>query len=497
MRLSAMSKKIVGASACLALAAAVGCGGGSQSATAPFPTALAAMGYAQIAIKFPGTSGTSAQAAGRYAKYLSPAVMSAVITLNGTSTTLGPATGKNNCTTGSNGVQTCTITLPAPVGTYPITATTWDGTSGNGNQLGVANLTATITAGQTTPVTVTFNGIVASVNILLEGNAPGTTPIAPCLFAPGTNATCQVIVDAKDADGFHIMPPGSFTTPITINNTDASGATTLSATTATAPQQPISLTYNGSNAVKSLTISAAAPGIPPSNVVPVTVVVGATPAPTASASVTPAPSPSPRPVPASSGLPTPVALGTASSSGFELFSFGNVNTSSGVYTQQGASCPSTSGSYLPSTTVAPSPSASPSASASAGSSPSPLPSGQYTIYFGTYAMSTGDSGIIYFFYNALPFSQTAPATPVPPGGNAVIFGLSNGLAVASQTQNVQIQPAGTPICTLFSLSVNPSSGSGTIVVSTGASGTMSFNSVRSFPNGVFPRLPESIRRLIR
>jgi hypothetical protein len=75
-----------------------------------------------------------------------------------------------------------------------------------------------------------------------------------------------VTVTAKDASGATIVGPGNYSPAITLTNSDTSGHTSLSATSVTAPGQTITLNYDGSPKVASLTIGATVSGLAPSSI---------------------------------------------------------------------------------------------------------------------------------------------------------------------------------------------------------------------------------------
>lgn len=73
---------------------------------------------------------------------------------------------------------------------------------------------------------------------------PAPTPTPPPLIG-GTGSTIGVMVTALDADMNPITGPGNYTQPITLSDSDASGATTLSPLTVTGPNTTATLIYSG------------------------------------------------------------------------------------------------------------------------------------------------------------------------------------------------------------------------------------------------------------
>ncbi|HEX3466552.1 MAG TPA: hypothetical protein VHT05_00460 [Candidatus Elarobacter sp.] len=134
----------------------------------------------------------------------------------------------------------------------------FDQPNGAGNVLSTGNATQQIVVDQANTVTLTFDGVVASIALSLK---PSSVP-------SGTPAKVAVTVAALDADGNTIVGPGTYAgangNPVSIDLTDSdtSGATTLSPTKVTAPSMPVTLSYDG-GAITSATITASATGTAP------------------------------------------------------------------------------------------------------------------------------------------------------------------------------------------------------------------------------------------
>jgi hypothetical protein len=124
----------------------------------------------------------------------------------------------------------CSGTVNAPVGSDTFAVVLYDGAGGTGNALSTGTATQTIVADQANNVNLTFNGVVASLAVAL--GASGTA---------GTAATIALTVTALDADGNTIVGPGNYVNAsgaavtIALSDSDASGATTPSQTSFTAP----------------------------------------------------------------------------------------------------------------------------------------------------------------------------------------------------------------------------------------------------------------------
>jgi len=235
----------------IALAACGGGGGGSTptpstlgGGTAPTASpAPAGSGTLSFSIAIPSSTGPAASS--RTPKYVSPSTASVSVTLAGQTTPLATANlgaTAPGCTVVPNGVS-CTVTVNAPAGSNTFVITTYNGTNGTGQQLSTARVAATVTPNAITPVPLTLNGVVATTAVILGAT---TVPV-------GTPASIAVTVNAYDQNGNLIVGPGSFSSPITLTLTDASGATSLSTTTVTAPGTSVTLNYNG-NSMTSATI---------------------------------------------------------------------------------------------------------------------------------------------------------------------------------------------------------------------------------------------------
>ncbi len=182
----------------------VGDGGGVVAPT-PTPTAV------------PG-NGTSSTAKVR-PSFVSPATTQLTATVNtvngGTPgsgvqiTTVIPLTttgGSPNCVV-NTGVETCTVSIPAPVGTVNYTFTTSDGT----HDLGKVTSDETIALDTANTLTVTIHGIVNSVSVS-TGNL---TPQATYGSYPQ-----PLTVTAYDASGNAITGTATYANPVTLTDPD-------------------------------------------------------------------------------------------------------------------------------------------------------------------------------------------------------------------------------------------------------------------------------------
>jgi virginiamycin B lyase len=158
-----------------------------------------------------------------------------------------------NCNTAT---KICSGSVLAPPGNDTFAVNLYDGTNGTGNLLSTGAVTQTIVAYQTNAVSVTFNGVVASLSVMLN----------PSSVTVGTAATVAVVANALDADGNTIIGPGVYVSSgggaLTVNlaNSDTSGATQLSQSSLTQPTSNLSLSYNGAN-ITGATITASGAGL--------------------------------------------------------------------------------------------------------------------------------------------------------------------------------------------------------------------------------------------
>jgi hypothetical protein len=229
-----------------------GCGGGGGSTPNVVANSLPQTqqtASVTFTIVIPSASGTSASAK-RGPLYVSSSTKSATVAVTPSGGSAGtPAVIA--CTSSS-----CSGTISAPVGSDAFAVNLYDGTGGSGSLLSTGTLQQTIVANEANSVTVTFNGVVASLTISLN----------PTSIIPGTSGTATVTVNALDADGNIIVGPGVYAdasgAPVTIDlaNSDTSGASSLSASNLTQPTTGITLSYTTALAA-SPTITASASGV--------------------------------------------------------------------------------------------------------------------------------------------------------------------------------------------------------------------------------------------
>ena len=227
----------------LGIAGLASCGGGGGSRTTPGTIATTSPAVNRngqtvpvtFTIKIPRpTSGSS-----RRAQYISASTASATITINAGAPTSVP------CTT------VCTVTVNAPVGSDTFMASLYDGSA---NLLSQGSVVATISPTIANVVNIAFGGQVAQ--IVLSGTIAN--------LVPGTLATNDTItIVTKDADNNTIVGTDPYANPITLTDTDGSGATGLSLTSITSPAtSSVTFSYNGAGALagSAVTITPTAAG---------------------------------------------------------------------------------------------------------------------------------------------------------------------------------------------------------------------------------------------
>jgi hypothetical protein len=276
--MGATSRYAVLFSLCLGAVALTACGGGGGGASAlPAPangngsgTTSGAASSPQsvvLTIAIPAVSSSTV----RRLRYVSPATKSAVVAYGTQHQTV-------NCTT------TCTLTLSMSPGQTALTAQLYDQVNGGGNLLATGSTTATIVAGQQNAIALSFGGVPAKITVALGAAS----------VAPGASAQIPVVVKALDAAGYTIVGSDPYANPITLTTDDHSGATSLSATTLSTPNDTVTLSYTGTASLTAVHVTASVPGTAVgSQSATLSVAAAATPAPTAAPVATPVPTPAP------------------------------------------------------------------------------------------------------------------------------------------------------------------------------------------------------------
>lgn len=147
------------------------------------------------------------------------------------------------------GGRSCTIGVSAPSGNDQFTITAYDQANAKGNAIAQGTVAATISgSAQPATVNVTVAGAIRKLALMLSNPYP---PV-------GTATTANVVVNALDADGNIVLGP--YAAPITLSDSDTSGATSLSSTSITGSSTAATLTYTGAAPFISATITASLAG---------------------------------------------------------------------------------------------------------------------------------------------------------------------------------------------------------------------------------------------
>lgn len=237
--------------ALVGMAAAAGCAGGGGS-TSPLPKASAGPTSAKFSISVPLNQSSSVRKPNFDAPSGTQSVSISLTSVNGTKQSGSTPAVANlsastaGCTTGSS-TLTCTVTVSAVPGTDLYTVTSYPQPNAQGTAIASGTASVTAVEGQTATAPVTLTGTIASITLSL-----GTPPIA------GVANTIPLVVIAKDSNGATIM--GTYSTPITLTDSDTSGATKLSATSVadSTAAAGVTIAYNGSSLANAPSIGAAA-----------------------------------------------------------------------------------------------------------------------------------------------------------------------------------------------------------------------------------------------
>jgi len=198
----------------------------------------------------------------------------------------------------------CTAYFNAPVGLgQTLTIKTFASTDGSGAALSQNVATLDVKLGQVNPITVTLNGVVATLGLYLSPNYVNV----------GTASSVVATFEGFDASGSLIVGPGSLVNSAGVAVTpslatgDLTGATSVGAYDGASSSWTVS--YNGAS-ISSPNLTVSASGYT-STSVPLTVYsAGSTPTPSPTPSPTPTGGPTSTPAAGPTPLPTPTAFGT-------------------------------------------------------------------------------------------------------------------------------------------------------------------------------------------
>jgi hypothetical protein len=245
-------RKILTILAMMALAGCGGGGGGTTSTPAPPAATTAPMGDL-VTPQFTFTFGKSGSSTARSPQYIdatnTKSVTITLVSTNGVPTTVANPSVSTNVTPGC---APCTVPgPPSPPGTDRYTVTTFDTNGGAGNALSTATKDFTIVAGSgNTGLTITLFGIVKSFSIGAPA-APnaGTTPADATLTVSALNAAGGTITGTYGDASTALSLTGTPVT-VTINETNALGATLVASGGATQSSTTSVTLHNDTNVVK-------------------------------------------------------------------------------------------------------------------------------------------------------------------------------------------------------------------------------------------------------
>jgi virginiamycin B lyase len=150
----------------------------------------------------------------------------------------------------TNGRIDCSKKIDLPAGSQNIVVTLYDRRGGRGDALSSATTKIKIVTNKVTTVQIVTDGIPATATVLLGD--PGASSVD---VPQDTPTSVPASVSAYDAKGNLIVPPGPYALPITLEDSDTSGATHLSKTTVKASGVSLKIKYDGSDALGSATIT--------------------------------------------------------------------------------------------------------------------------------------------------------------------------------------------------------------------------------------------------
>ena len=236
-----------------------GGGGGATSSVVPNPGGGApqASAQAKITIVRPAAATTPGARSAKFIPSSAQSIRVHILSVNGGTpdynffpdvivllSSLNPA-----CTVLSGGGLSCTVSAKVPVSPGVILqVSAYTSTDGSGTPVAVVTTPPVDTTQPNPVVTASLGGVPTSLTM---SNAVLSAP------ADGTSHTLTFNVNAQDANGNTINPPGTYPTPITLAIAgDTNGALSLSTTSLAAPGVPVTVTYDSTKALTSATITA-------------------------------------------------------------------------------------------------------------------------------------------------------------------------------------------------------------------------------------------------
>ena len=248
---------------CLSALFAACSGGGIVERQAVVPAgASKSNGTVALSVKIPAKVAPSNV---RRAQYVSPSTKSLALTISHSGTPvlqeavgLNVASNPTNCTT-SAGATTCTLTFSLAPGSYLGTIATYDGAivggAATGNLLSQGqSLAVAVLGGQTNDLTLTLDGVPASITIVPASGSLITGTQGAGFYVPPSSPQA-LLLNALDIDGNTIVGPGS---PTFTAQVSPSAGYTIAQPTLSTPNQ-ITLAATGSGGSATIAVTAAPP----------------------------------------------------------------------------------------------------------------------------------------------------------------------------------------------------------------------------------------------
>jgi len=232
---------------------------GSQQIYTPLPTPSSqTMGTVSFLVIVP-----SSQTAVKHRNIVVPSnaqsVTFTLVSVNGTAysgtpTTVNLSSATSGCTVTSAQLS-CVVNVTVPAGTLVFSISTFTGASGGGTLIATGNLSVTSTAGQTVIAPTTVGGTLAKIVVTVTGAAE-----------LGSSVSIPVTVQGEDSNGDTIL--GTYSSSITLTDTDASGQTSIAPTSVpdSTTAATVVLKYLGGSMSTAATIGASASGVSASSV---------------------------------------------------------------------------------------------------------------------------------------------------------------------------------------------------------------------------------------
>jgi hypothetical protein len=262
-------KKLVAFALAAGLLAACGGGGGTSVPNAPGSAAPSARKAAvTFTIELPDPE--AASSAKRSPRYVSPATLSAVVTLtqyNGAPVAGPPYAVNIGSLNGCSNVApeailtkavpwplgqmpratTCSFSIPALVGTDTFAVALYDAAQTSATPATLAG--NVLSLGTSAPIAVVENTANVVPITLIGVIAYLQLTISPADVAPGSNTTLTLLVSAQDADHKGIRLPGAYAAPIVLTSNQP--VYTIAPASLMFPGDTATTTYPGSNELVS------------------------------------------------------------------------------------------------------------------------------------------------------------------------------------------------------------------------------------------------------